>query len=358
MLNETTQKYIKYALITIAVVALVWLFPYVWRLISPFVVALIIAVPCNKLVKLLERKFKINRSISSAVIIVSIVVLLGGIVAYLVSQLILELQIIINNLPEMLSQLGQQFDGLLLRYVAFYETLPYEWQEFWGNLPYQTQESLTGLVTQGAGGAARAAGNFVTWFALWTFYTLVVILSAFFLIKDFDTIIEFIHKKVSADFARKAKHIRDSIRTGFFSFLKAQLIMSLITFVMVSVTLLIIPGVNHAIVAAFFIAVVDFLPIFGTGLILIPWAIISAISGDWTMVLILSILQVVCFLVRNILTPKILSAQIGIHPLLTIAGMFVGLRIFGVAGLIFGPIIALLCVNLYNAVKSTNEIEK
>ena len=355
MFAEQTRKYIKYALIAIAIIAIFWLFPYVWRLISPFVVALIIAIPCNKLVKFLERKCKINRSISSAVIVVSLVVLLGGIITYLVSQLVSEVQIIIENLPEVISGIGQQFDRLLVRYIAFYETMPYDWQEFWANLPYQIQEALTGMVTQGAGGAARAAGNFVTAFASWIFYIFVVILSSFFLIKDYDNIMAFIRKNVSDNFARKAKHIRDTIQSGFLNFIKAQLIIMSITFVVVSATLLFL-NVNHAIVAAFFVALVDFLPIFGTGVILIPWAIISLIEGNWAMAIALTILQVVCFIGRNIITPKILSTQIGIHPLLTIIGMFVGLHLFGIAGLIFGPILAMLCVSLYKAVKSSKEM--
>jgi len=356
MFNSTTQKYIKYAIIAAIIAVVIWLFPYVWRLISPFVVALVIAIPCNKLVKFLERKCKINRSFSSAIIVVSIVILLGGIIAYLIYQLILELQIIIENLPETLSQFGQQLDTLLLRFTAFSESLPYDWQEFLNNFPYQIQESLTGLVTQGAGGAARAAGNFVTWLASWIFYILVVILSAFFLIKDYDTFMAFIRKNVSDNFARRAKHIRDTIRSGFLSYMKAELIIMVITFSVVAPTLLIL-GVNHAIVAAFFIALVDLLPIFGTGAILFPWAIISMIYGDWTLAIALLILQVVCFVGRSIIAPKILSTQIGIHPLLTIVGIFVGFHVFGIMGLILGPILALLCVNLYNAIKSTKDVE-
>jgi len=357
MLNDNITRYIKYALIAALIIATIWLFPHVWRLISPFVIALIIAIPCNKLVKLLERKYKINRSLSSAIIVVSIVVLLGGIITYLVYQLILEVQTIVENLPETLSQFGQQLDNLLLRFAAFSETLPYDWQNFGTELPYQLQETLMGFVTQGAGGAARAAGNFVTWFASFVFYIFVVILSSFFLIKDYDTIMAFLRKNVSDNFARKAKHIRDTVRSGFLSYMRAELIIMSITFVVVSTALLLL-GVQHAIVAAFFIALVDLLPIFGTGLILIPWVLISLITGNWTMAVALAILQVVCFVGRTIISPKILSTQIGIHPFLTIIGIFVGFHVFGVAGLILGPISALLCVNLYNAFKSSRDMDK
>jgi sporulation integral membrane protein YtvI len=358
MLNQDniTKKYIKYALIAAITVAVIWLFPHVWRLISPFVVALIIAIPCNKLVNFLERKWKVNRALSSAIIVVSIIFLVGGIATYLVYQLILEIQTMIANIPATLENFGQQLDGLLARYAAFLQRLPLDWQEFLDNLPEQIQDGLMGLVPQGVGGAARAAGNVATSVASMLFYSFILILSAFFLIKDYDVIMAFLRKNVSDSFAEKAKHIRKTISLGFLSYIKAQLIIMTITFI-VSASVLLILGTNHAIVAAFFIALVDFIPVFGTGIILIPWGIISLIYGDFGFAITLFILQAVCFIGRNMITPKLLSTQIGIHPILTIIGMFVGLRLFGVAGLIIGPILALLAVSLYNAVKSTNEIE-
>ena len=93
-------------------------------------------------------------------------------------------------------------------------------------------------------------------------------------------------------------------------------------------------------------AIFDILPILGTGGSLIPWAIIVAILGNPALAFGLLFLYVFILVVRNIIEPRIVGKQIGLHPLVTLVGMFIGLRLFGVIGLFGIPIALSILVNL------------
>jgi len=352
MFANISNKYVKYGLIAAIVVVLIWGFPHVWGLISPFVVAFIIAIPCQKLVNFLERKCKINRSIGSAFIVLAIVFIIGGILWYLIYLFVAEVEIIIANIPETIDNFRLQLENFSVMYARFTNNLHPEIANFFDNLLTEIQIGLPGMLTPDAGDAARVAGTVAGGVVMTVFYIIIVILSAFFFIKDYDSIINFMRGKLPAAANERIKRIKTSVSSGFLSYIKAQLVIMGITFVIASISLLILGlNVSHALIAAFFIALIDFVPVFGTGAILIPWAIISAIYGEWAMMVGLFTLQAICFVFRNIITPKVLSSQIGVHPLLMIISMFVGLHIFGIVGLIIGPILALLGVSLYNAFK-------
>ena len=114
------------------------------------------------------------------------------------------------------------------------------------------------------------------------------------------------------------------------------LIMS-ITFVELALGLTLI-GVEHSLLIACLIAVFDILPVLGTGGIMIPWTIITAITGDHKLALGLLIVYLAITVIRNIIEPKIVGSQIGLHPVVTLVSMFVGAQLFGVLGLFGFPI--------------------
>jgi predicted PurR-regulated permease PerM len=97
------------------------------------------------------------------------------------------------------------------------------------------------------------------------------------------------------------------------------------------------------------IAVLDALPLFGTGTALLPWSLFSMISGDLHLGLGLLILYAVCALSRNVLEPKLLGAQLGVSPLLTLLAIYVGYRVSGFGGMLLLPILTLVGMQLWEA---------
>lgn len=120
-------------------------------------------------------------------------------------------------------------------------------------------------------------------------------------------------------------------------YLRACLYLGLITFLLAFIGLAVL-GVPYAFLLAALIAVVDFLPLLGSGTVLAPWAIVCFLLGKTGMGIGLLVLWGVCALVRQLLEPKLIGGGLGLHPLVSLVAMYAGLRLFGVAGMILAPL--------------------
>ena len=103
-------------------------------------------------------------------------------------------------------------------------------------------------------------------------------------------------------------------------------------------------NVKYPLLIAFAIAFVDALPILGSGTIMLPWAIISALNGDIKLGILIAVLWIIMSVTRQFIEPKIVSNKIGIHPIFTLIAMYTGFKLVGVVGLLLGPI-ALIVLN-------------
>lgn len=153
------------------------------------------------------------------------------------------------------------------------------------------------------------------------------------------------------------KLLTDNMRTNVIRFkklavdiglkyVKSYAILLSVTFIELSVGLLLI-GIDNAIAVAAIIALIDLMPILGTGLIVIPWALIELLKGNYALGIELAVLYVVMVIVRNILEPKIVGRQIGVHPLAMLISMYVGLKIFGFVGIFVLPLILVAVRGFY-----------
>jgi sporulation integral membrane protein YtvI len=122
-------------------------------------------------------------------------------------------------------------------------------------------------------------------------------------------------------------------------YLRACLLLGLLTFLQAFIGLAVL-GVPYAFLLALLIAAVDFLPLLGTGVILIPWGIVCLLLGQVRLGIGLLILYGVTTLIRQVLEPKLIGDGLGLHPLLSLLAMYAGLRLFGVWGMILAPLVA------------------
>ena len=135
---------------------------------------------------------------------------------------------------------------------------------------------------------------------------------------------------------------------ALFKYIKAQLILMSITFTELTIAFLIL-RLPSAFLLAMLISVVDALPILGTGTILIPWAVIQILLGNYKFAISLLIIYGICLLVRQLLEPRIVSDQIGMYPLLTLMAMYIGLNTLGFLGMILGIIVLIVVINLHKS---------
>ncbi|MGP4041608.1 sporulation integral membrane protein YtvI [Gracilibacillus sp. D59] len=163
-------------------------------------------------------------------------------------------------------------------------------------------------------------------------------LCTFFICKDWDKFYQYISKKIPLSYIEIISTISKQIKTKVIKYLKAQLLLLFITFTTIFFGLSLFQ-IKHAFTIAILMALVDLLPILGTGIIFIPWSLYLFMTEDTTLAICLFSLYIFVILQRQILEPKIISNALGIHPILTILSIYLGFQLFGVKGLWLGPAI-------------------
>ena len=161
--------------------------------------------------------------------------------------------------------------------------------------------------------------------------------STIFVILDWDRIRDFFQKNLPVKLRIAAEQVREYITDTLFVVLRSYLLIMLITFVELSILFLIF-GIEHPLAKASLIAVLDILPLLGTGAIMIPWAIVYLVMGKFAMGIKLLVIYVIVTLIRNYIEPKIVGAQLGLRPIITLVSMFIGLRLFGFFGMFGLPL--------------------
>ncbi|MGG6313726.1 sporulation integral membrane protein YtvI [Paenibacillus macerans] len=165
----------------------------------------------------------------------------------------------------------------------------------------------------------------------------VILLATFFISNHWERDMRFLAGAIPAPFRKTAGAIWRDLQRALSGYLRAQFIMISITAFIVLIGLLIL-GVDSAFTYALLIGLVDLLPYLGVGTIMIPWLIYAFATGDVTLGIGLAILYGIILIARQMIEPKVLASSVGLDPLPTLIAMFVGLKLFGVLGLIIGPV--------------------
>lgn len=145
-------------------------------------------------------------------------------------------------------------------------------------------------------------------------------------------------------------HLKDLIQT-LGGYLKAEATLILISFIISLIGLYILSFLNfniqYPLLMALLIGFVDALPILGSGTVMIPWAIISGLNGDLRLGIAIITLLIIMSIVRQFLEPKLVSKNIGIHPIFTLIAMYTGFKFIGIMGLLIGPIVLIIFKNIF-----------
>ncbi len=182
------------------------------------------------------------------------------------------------------------------------------------------------------------------------FSTITSVVSACFLAFEYDNFIRFIKRQMSENAIERTIKIKRIVNESLLGFTKGYLVILLFTFCVMMVGLKLL-GISNAVAISIIIAAIDILPVFGTGLVLLPWSVFALINGNTMLSIGLVILYVVYSLLRYFLEPRIIGKKVGVNPLISLIAMFVGLKLFGLIGLILAPVtISVLTVLQKNSI--------
>ncbi len=347
----------KILILTVLLGAAILLFlctPKLLGLFLPFVVAYIISLIASPLTHVFE-KIHLPPALSAIISILVVAMALFGISALAIEKIISEVYDFSLNLPELYASVANTFSNLKIAAFDIFELLPGDFSALdLEKVTSSLKESLSGISSMVVETISSATINIVKHVPGILLAIVFSILASYFLIRDKKKLKLSITQVFGETFSAKLHEIKSYLYEAVFAYLKAQCILMSITFAEVFIGLSIL-NVRYALLFALIIAFVDAIPVFGTGTVLIPWALYNIITGRFSFAAGLIIIYVVCLVVRQFLEPKILSSQIGVHPLLTLLAMYVGFRTIGIIGMILGPLIALITKNLFEKYKENHK---
>ena len=320
--------------------------------IMPFIFAFIIASIVEPLIRLLIKKLKMPRKVAAPITILFFLCILGLILTLIIIKLVDEIKSIVLILPDIMTNLYENIITWISKISTAIDWLPSEITDGIGNIFSELTKSLTSLLTKITKGAYTTAISIPD--AL--IFIVITILATYFISRDREKISNFISSQLPVKWVKKSKAVINDIFSALLGYLKAQLIIMSITFIELLIGFFII-GVKYQLLLALIISIADALPVIGTGGFLIPWSIYSFFVGNFKLGVSLLILYGVITVVRQLIEPRIVGTQIGIHPLVALIAMYTGFKIFGVLGFIIGPILVLIIKNIITGILKNKPIK-
>lgn len=336
----------------VVILTLVIIFlPKLFVFFMPFVIGWLVSAIANPAVKLFEEKIKFKRKASSAVMIVlilAVIISLGyGIMVFLVNQGIG----FVSSLPDKWNDWQNTLDNFGNDFNKLFKNLPKELREPFNDFGKSIKEwlysfiagigsgektdSVIASISSGIGNAANVLIGII-----------MGVLSAYFFTVEHNSIASSLEKKVSESVYTKINAAYRGLKKAIGGYFKAQLQIELFVYVITVVGLLIL-RVDYAVIIALGIAFLDFLPFFGAGIIMVPWAIIGFANENYFLGIGMFITWGVGQLVRQLIQPRFVGANVGFKPLPTLILLFLGFKWKGVFGMVIAVPIAMIFVALY-----------
>ncbi|MCD8323249.1 MAG: sporulation integral membrane protein YtvI [Oscillospiraceae bacterium] len=322
-----------------------WLLRLIWPFLCAFLFAWLLQTP----IRFLTAKRHMRYSLSTALCLTMFFAVLGGILAALTASAVSGLQELMQYLPGLytdvikpgLDSMGERLERSIFR---THPTASSFLTEHLPDIAASVSSALANIpiqaVTVVSNWASRLPGQLLS--------TVICVIATVFITADFSRISAFLLRQMPKRIQRLTLEARDSAVHVLRSYCRSYGIIMCITFAELAVGLLLLRQ-KHAVLIALIVAALDIFPILGTGLVLVPWGIVTLLAGSAAKGIGLLTLWLVILVVRQIIEPRILGHQVGLHPIVTLIAMCLGARLFGPMGLLLLPIICAVLKSLDDA---------
>lgn len=316
---------------------------------SPFLISIIIANILEPGIKKLMNLFKISRKLSTIFLLLFIFTVIVLLSALIITTMISEASNLLNNIhlyiPIITDNINKMISSIDISKINVSEEIKVLFENTTNDMLFNIGEYISGVLT--------GILNIITKIPYIAIYIIITFLATYFICSDRFYIKDQFEYHVPRLWIKKFNNHFKEITIQLLNYLKAEIIMIIISFIIVLIGLYILSfigfDIGFPLIIALFIGLVDALPILGSGTVLVPWAIISSIMGDLPLGLSLLFIYGIVLIARQLLEPKIISNKIGIHPIFTLISMYAGFKIFGLIGLIIGPIILIIYKNVFES---------
>ena len=340
---EKQKAFIVHVLYYAILLALVYVvIKYILPLLMPFVIGAILTLSFRRLIDMIKAKTRIKR----AFVAIFILLVFYGIIGFFVFLIGFK---IVNSIGDLFSRLPSLYkDSLLPALQDFVDQIKNHFpgleeplDDFMNNI----SKSIISFLTNASSTIALTITGIAGQLPSLLIKLIFTIVSSFFFTIDYYKIADFLSRQLSGKRYEMLLKLKNKTFGTIGRFLRAYGAIIIITFVELSLGFCII-GIGHPLLIGFLVAVIDIMPILGTGAVLLPWSIIGFITGDIKVGLGMLLLYIFITAVRQTIEPKIVGQQIGLHPIVTLLLMFIGAQLMGVLGLLLLPVLATLLLQL------------
>lgn len=349
-MNQSTETYLKVILnlvtALIVLVLCIFLLPKCIFFFLPFVIGWIISLIASPVVKFFEEKLKIRRKGASVIVIVAVLAAVILLVYTVCSKLVQEGIDFVNELPAMWESIMAEFSQVGENLEGVYNKLPVDMQNTLDNIGTQLGDYFGAVMEEAGTPTFEAVGNVAKQLPDIFLGVVICILSAYFFVADKSYMSNIMKKYVPDSIRYRFDLIRRSFRNAVGGYFKAQFKIECWVYILLVIGLLTL-HVRYALLVALGIAFLDFLPVFGTGTVMIPWAVIEILGKNYKMAVGLLIIWCVGQLVRQMIQPKIVGDSMGMNAIPTLFLLFIGYKAAGVLGMILAVPIGIIVINLY-----------
>lgn len=351
-ISENVKKVIIVASVTVALILLlifagppvVRALVYLFGLMSPFVIGYITAKIINPIADKLRRYLKIPRGISAVLVIILVISVLFGVLGILVYKLFDEARNLYMNWEQIFASLRAGWYNFTESMGAVYIEMPDFVRTVIDkaiNGIYMQCIELTGSipVVDFAQVVAKSLPSGLIWLIMY-------LLSLYFMVSQNEKLSMAINKILGVKGTARVTDIKNQCKKYLGGYVKAQLILMVIIFFIILI-ILSLADAPFALLVAVITAFLDALPFFGSGIVLMPLAVIYLIGGQLKLGVVYVITYVVIMVLRRFIEPKLVSDKIGLNPIITLVFMYVGYKLWGIIGLITGPLLLMLIISIY-----------
>jgi sporulation integral membrane protein YtvI len=322
--------------------------PPLLSLLAPFLAAFLVALALNPLVSKIRRKWGLPRRLIAFVLVILVFLILAALISWAVYIVVREVRLLSMDFQAIWASVEAGLASLYTTFawvLDFFPTLKdinvMETLNQW--LQSLSQEFLDspGAGFAGVWAVTAKAGKVLLG-------VLIFMMAAYCITAEYPTIARLMEKYLGNRIYGYVRLLKNTTQSALWKYFKAQLLLALLAFTIMFVAL-VIYGQSYAFLIALLLAFFDFLPLLGTGIILVPWALVAATyGGDIVKAIFLLALSGGFFLIRRLVEPKILGSQTGLHPLVALLSIYIGLVKWGIWGAICAPLVVMVAVRVYN----------
>ena len=324
----------------------IFLGPRLLHFFMPFVVGWILALLANPLVRFLERRVKLVRRHGSMLIIIAALAIVdrsfygAGLLVYR------EMGSFLADAPEIYQSVIAEIENALQNGRKLAEYFPQNLQPpllaFSDNL-----DGLFGkLVSRAAEPTVQIAGHVAKSIPNLLVNMVIIILSSYLFLADRESIMRWLKEHLPAFVFRYIEYMKRDAKGLIGGYFLAQFRIMCVVALILAAGFLVL-GVRYGVLLAFLTAILDFLPIFGTGTVLFPWAVVKLFAGEYAYATGLILLYILTQVVRQIIQPKIVGESMGLPPLMTLFLLYLGFKLRGLTGMILAVPVGLVFINFY-----------